>query len=306
MSEDDELTEPILREIMRLRGRIRQIEDSIGLFETILESTREETGLTHEQLRIVDAGYRHTSNSIRSLRGWITRYKKQIEELEKQLPPPPPPPVKRMLRIIITFSIETGTGHEPLFAEVDSETIVDLYLPNEDEIIYRVVNATIKLFWICFDSFKELMEEYRALWGAEEYDRLLDTAIFFQKHALIPYKIDEKLLVENKRKGMDNFIKSLIGHGAFKREPNQYASRQVDSITKQAIIKIGVYHQLALDTQEPQYPDVHILIEKGKSAEHHRDFTIERLLMIADETVVGEVINILKLLQMAITIERMY
>jgi hypothetical protein len=163
---------------------------------------------------------------------------------------------------------------------VTCDTIVDPEA-NIEQLTYRIVNATIKLFWICFDSFKDILIDYRAFWGAKEYDDLLKDAIFVQKYA-------EKVTEE----WMDKLIKRLIRHGAFQREPDEYATRQ-------AIIKIGVEYQSATDQQEPLYPTVHTLIEKGRSAEQKGDWIIERTIIIAPETDV----NILKLLQMEVEIK---
>lgn len=266
--------EDIIRQIMLLEDRIRKRQDSIDYFTTILSVRREETRLTHEELMATDAAYRGTFYAIRSLQGWQTRDQKRIEELKKLVPP------IEYLRVTITFSIETGEGHSPFYAEVTCDTVIPRYISytEQRERIQRIINAVIKLFWIIFDSFKEITKDVKVIWGVNEYNDILKTAIFFQKYA-----------DEVQESAMDNLINRLIAHGALKRAPDEY-------VTRQSLIKIGVEFHYASMGAEPSYPRVHVLIEKGADKATLGEWTIEKHIIIADTTN----INILKILNMEV------
>lgn len=267
--------EPIIRQIRLLERRVVAREDTINYFLTILQIRREELRLPHEQLMAIDTAYRGTFYAIRALRGWQTRDRQRIEELRKHIPP------IKALRLVLTFSIETGTGHEPFYAEVTCETVIaaDLPLATQNEIIRRVMNATIKLFWIVFDAGKCVTKVKRDLWGAEVYDTLLKRMLFFQKYAELIYEV-----------AMDNFIEALIKLKCFEE-------RDVDEfVTRQAILKIGVEFQYALVTSEPKYPFVDVLIEKGKSASTKGEWVIEKGIEVAPKTE----IDIMEILDMKV------
>lgn len=260
--------EPILRMIRLLKERIKARLDTIEYLDTILRIRREETGLSHAELMVIDGTYRGTFYSIRAFRGWQTRDQRRIDELEKVIPP------YRWYRIIVTFSIETETEllrgadkqtASPFYAEVTCDTVIGVDVES-GEVIKRVSNATIKLFWIVFDSFKCITDDKRDLWGAENYDKILKRAIFFQKYATTVFE-----------EAMDNFFKGIIELGCLARMPDEY-------VTRQAIIKIGVEFHYAPEEAEPKYPAVNVLIEKGRSKETKGEWTIEKEIIIADKT----------------------
>jgi hypothetical protein len=285
--------EPIIRRIMELEERIRERERTIEYFESILALRREETGLSHAELFSVDRAYRGTAYAIRALRGWNTRDRRTIEELKKLMPP------LKALRMIMTFSIETGAGHETFYAEVTAETVMaaDLTVERRREVSDRLMNAAMKLFWIIFDADKAVEQEKKLLWGQETYEMLRDRKNFFQKKVTVRIKpediakYDEILKaypLSAREYAMDNFIKALKQLDCFEeREPDQF-------VTRQAIIKIGVEYEYAAEEAEPKYPLVYLLIEKGTGAEKKHDWVLCAKIEIADETD----INMMKLLDM--------
>ena len=262
--------EPILRKIRELEERMRRRAETIEYFESILKIKREEyyeltrlaPELIHRELFYIDPAYRATFFSVRSLKGWQTRDAKMIEELKKVIPP------YKWLRVVITFSIETGEGHEPFYAEVTCDTVVGA---EETAAVDRIVNATIKLFWIMFDVQKALydlswLKESEKKEEKEIYDFIVKRKMFFQKYAEEIYEY-----------AMDNLLSVIIKLGGLERSREEY-------VTCQAIIKIGIEYYPAPEEAEPKYPKVHILIEKGTSVETKGEWTIERVLLIADET----------------------
>ena len=257
-----EIYEMIIRLIRELEERISIRAELITEREESMRVRREETGLSHLWLFAIDREYRGWEYSRRALLGWQTRDRRQIEELKKVIPP------IKAYRIILTFSIETGEGHEPFYAEVTCDTVISAEMPEEQqkEMINRIINAVIKLFWIVFDSFKCVMDDRKTIWGQEEYDAILKRVIFFQKYATTVFEY-----------AMDNLLKRLIDHGCLTRPPEEY-------VTRQAILKIGIEYHYALETSEPAYPMVHVLIEKGRDEESKGEWTIERNIQIADET----------------------
>jgi len=264
--------EPILRRIRELEERIATRQETIEYFEEILRVRREETGLSHIELFHIDPAYRRTVYAIRALRGWQTRDRKEIEKLKKLIPP------IKALKLTITFSIETGRGHEPFYAEVTCQTIIPIDTSREQqtEIVNRIINAVIKLFWILFDTWKDVTKDKRDLWGAKAYDTILRRGIYFQKHAKTIYE-----------EAMDNFLKALIKLGCLSRDPEEY-------VTTQAIIKIGLEVHPASPEDEPKYPTVNVLIEKGRSEETKGEWIIKKQLIIAPKTDV----NIMEILEM--------
>lgn len=212
--------------------------------------------------------YRLLFYSLRAYEGWQTRDRKKILELKKVIPP------YKYLRISLTFSIETGMGHEPFYAEVTCDTVIGLKEPEHTD---RVMNATIKLFWIMFDIQKALrdLEDVKDK-DPKLYDRIVKRKEFFQKYAEEIFEY-----------AMDNLLKVIIELGGLARSPDEY-------VTRQAIIKIGVEYFPAPEEAEPKYPKVHVIIEKGTSKETKGEWVIEKDLLIADETE----IDMLKILDM--------
>ena len=265
--------EAVVRAIRILEERIRKRRETIEFIETRLAVTREERPqYTHAELLRIYPPYRRDFYAMRSFKGWQTRDAKKIEELKKVVPP------YRFLRIVITFSIETGRGHEPFYAEVTCDTVVSV---EEAVAVDRIVNATIKLFWIMFDIQKALydlswLKDSEKKEEKEIYDFIVKRKEFFQKYA-------EEIYEE----AMDNLLKVIIKLEGLARDLEEY-------VTCKAIIKIGIEYYPAPEEAEPKYPHVHVLIEKGTSVETKGQWTIERLLLIAPETE----INMLKILDM--------
>ena len=255
--------EPILRKIRELEERIRKRTETIEFIETRLAVTREERPqYTHAELLGIYPPYRRDFYAMRSFKGWQTRDKKMIEELKRIIPP------YKWLRVVITFSIETGKGHEPFYAEVTCDTVIGA---EEPAAVDRIVNAVIKMFWIMFDVQKALydlswLKDSKKKEETEIYDFIVKRKEFFQKYAEEIYEY-----------AMDNLLKVIIKLEGLTRDREEY-------VTCQAIIKIGVEYYPAPKEAEPKYPHVHVLIEKGTSAETKGQWTIERMLLIAPET----------------------
>lgn len=257
-----EIYEMIIRLIRELEERISIRAEMIAEREESMRVRREETGLSHRLLFSIDREYRGWEYSRRAYLGWQTRDRRQIEELKKVIPP------IRAYRIILTFSIETGEGHEPFYAEVTCDTVISAEIPEEKqrEMINRIINAVIKLFWIVFDAFKCVMDDRKTIWGQTEYDAILKRVIYFQKYATTVFEY-----------AMDNLLKRLIDHGCLTRPPEEY-------VTRQAILKIGVEYHFAPEKAVPEYPMVHVLIEKGRSKETLGEWVVEKKVEIAEET----------------------
>jgi len=182
--------------------------------------------------------------------------------------------VQMMLRL--TFSIETGTGHEPFECEVTCETILPEFTDEAQKNYYirRIVNATIKYFWVVFDSFKDLRIAKGIAEGSPQ-ESALKWAIWLQKYA---NPIEEE--------NVDAFLELMRKLGAFQRPLDEY-------VTHEAIITIGVEYESTTETR-PAYPNVHIIIEKTRVRRYH----LERTLIIADKTD----IDILKILDIGLGI----
>lgn len=254
--------EAIFRRIREYEERIRRRAETIEYFETIVATIREEhPELTHYELLAINPEYRRTYFSIWALKGWQTRDRKVIEELKKIIPP------IEAMRVRLTFSIETGEGHEPFYAEVTCDTVIGI---EETAPLHRLMNVTIKLFWIIFDIGKALKD---LEWLKDKEPRLYDEIVrrkeFFQKYAEEIYEY-----------AMDNMLLRIIKLGGLDRSPDEY-------VTVQALIKIGVEYLPAVPEAEPKYPKVRVLIEKGTSKETKGQWVIERLLLIADESKVN-------------------
>jgi len=165
-----------------------------------------------------------------------------------------------ILRIILTFSIETGGGKEPLYCEVTADTSISGLLSREKvkEIAMRIVNAVLKLFYVVFDVNKDfpkdLWEIYREIGSRIKHVRAL-----LKKQGTI----HESLL---------DFILTGIEHvtGVLTRPFEEYA-------VTMKILKIGVEYA---EAKQIVYPRVRVQIEKrGKYP-----FTAKCYLIIADRS----------------------
>jgi len=275
--------EPTIRRIMELENRIKAREETITYFEDILKTRREETGLPHTELFRIDRAYRGTVYAIRALKGWNTRDRKTIEELKKLIPP------IKAIKLLLTFSIDTGRGHETFYAEVTAETVTspNLTVEQRSEIVSRTLNVVIKFFWIIFDANKAITKDKKQIWGEEVYTRLKNFKNFIQYQVVksispedIPkiYEILRAHPLTTLESAMDNFIKALKQLGCFEE-------RELDEfVTRQAIIKIGVEYQYAKETDEPKYPLVYLLVEKGRDKETKGEWIFTAKLTVADKT----------------------
>ena len=254
MSEDYEV---IMRRMRELEERIKERETSIKEVQYHLERIRELLPyMTHEELLRTHEEYRHLWYSLRSFRGWQTRDIEELEELSKMIPP------YKFERIRLTFSIETGVGHEPFLAEMTCNTVIPREM-DEDEVIERVCNAAVKYFWILFDAWKDVTNDMEVLWGRDEYSKIKRRIIFFQKYAKEVYE-----------EGMDELFKWLERHGVPAKSPEEY-------VTHQAILNIGVETPTpAPETAEPKYPRFEMFIEKKIKDEFQKTVTVN----LAEET----------------------
>jgi hypothetical protein len=221
--------------------------------------------------------------TVRALRGWIARDTKAIEELRRLIPP------FKAVRIVLTFSVETGRGHDPFYAEVTAESLVDVAVPYamRRAMVLRIVNASLKLFWILFDSDKAIAKDKRAAWGDELYDRLDKVRSLYKYYVALPVEPEDigrmrEILDRHPyialEEVMDRFIKALIRLGCFEeRSPDEF-------VTRQAILKIGVEYHYAMELEEPRYPLAYLLIEKGISPEAKDEWVLLAKLQLADRT----------------------
>lgn len=231
--------EAVVRRIDFLRDRIKKREGIIVYLEATIKYYREtHPELTHRELMYIQ-DYAEAFNSLRSYRGWQTRDQKEIERLEKQLPP------YKYKQLRLTFSIETGTGHEPFLAEVTVTTIIEKE-KDEDEYVERIVNASLKYFWITFDANKDITKDHRELWGIEIYNSMKSELEMLRRSRTL------------KEEQIDSFLDKLIQLGGLSRPPDQY-------VTKEAIQKIGIEPSVPVDeSMEPKYPEINVFIEKKK------------------------------------------
>jgi DNA-binding Lrp family transcriptional regulator len=284
--------EPIIREIMELEDRIRKREERIKELEERMAKRREETGLSHRELYRIDPEYRGWANSIRSLRGWNTFDRKRIEELRKLLPP------LRALYQIMTFSIETGRGHEGFFAEITCDTVISYETSRSERrrIMQRALNACLKYFFIMFDSQKCVNKYLAYEQGASVYSSLksvvdrfwnvysINIRVFTEEEA---EKVSEyrELLAKHpyviREEEMDEFIRRVREYGCFKRPLDEF-------VTRESVIKIGVEYQFAPIDAEPKYPLIYVLVEKGKEKktviEKKSDWILMAKIKVADKT----------------------
>ena len=160
-----------------------------------------------------------------------------------------------LMKLILTFSIETGGGHQPFFAEVTCDTILPSGIAPrsalEEEYIKRIVNCVLKLFWIHFDAYKVVMK------GMDRLQKWVSYIINYGR--------------ELEEWNLDEFLEAVM---------DMIATRDLEEyVTKEAIITIGVEYESESDARF-MYPKVHALIEKKKTG----TWTIEKTLILADET----------------------
>ena len=183
----------------------------------------------------------------------------------------------KFLKIYLTFSIETGAGHELFYAEVTCDTVVkpDLIASERQEIVRRVVNAVLKLFFIVFDGLKVVKTAEKE----KDPDWLIRLLIYLQKYA-------DPIYERGPREGMDGFLDMMMER-IRARPPDEYVTResQIDVMvkpkkfaTEEAIITIGIEYEAADLGYE--YPYVHVDIEKVRVRHYH----IERTLVVAPAT----------------------
>ena len=260
------MSEDIMRKIRELEQKIKEQQEKIDYVQTILRLIQEEhPELTHsELLQLPD--YRHSWYAYMGLRRWLLTYQRELEKLRKLIPP------YTHKRIRMTFSIETGTGHEPFLAEVTCDTILPKDAP-EREVEERTVNAAVKYFWILFDTWKDVTKDMRVFWGDKVYSWVVRRAKFFQKYAK-----------EIQEEAMDEFLTKLMELGGLSRPSDEY-------VTTEAILNIGVETPTPEDEKaEPKFPRVHVFIDKKKEYAFRKEVHI----ILAEESK----FNILKKLEM--------
>lgn len=175
----------------------------------------------------------------------------------------------KVLKVYLTFSIETGTGHQkPFFAEVTCDTTMPPELSELElnDRIRRVINGTLKLFFIVFDGNKIVKTSKKE----HDPDWLVKTLFYLQKYADPIYEwrpLNEK----EQRGGMDNFLKMMIDRITV-RDPDEF-------VTKESLIAIGVEYESSVELQ-PEYPRVHAVIEKTRTGRWH----VERDIILASAT----------------------
>jgi len=264
-----ETEEAIVRRIMELEARNRVRRETISYFGDMyrgfeLEYYRAVEAADWVTMAVRSVDMRRAALSIRALRGWVTRYVRRIEELWRMIRKPPP-----FMRVVLTFSIETGEGNEPFYAEVTVETLIDRVTPADtrESMIDRIANAAIKLFFIHFDGTKVTVK------GEPLRARLPG---FWMRTTITEEQ-------------MDGFLAELIRADRFDRPPDEY-------LTRQSIIKIGVEYELARKEEGYEYPNCEIIIEIAKQKGQPLKAVIRKILVIAKETV----INILEILEIVL------
>jgi len=178
----------------------------------------------------------------------------------------------KLLRIFLTFSIETGVGHQkPFYAEVTCNTVVmsDLSEDKLKEITHRVINGVLKLFFIVFDGWKIVIT------GKKRADRdpewLIKTLSYLQFFADPIYEggeIDRK----EQKGGMDGFLNMLMDRITARDDFDEY-------VTRESIIAIGIEYE-STASMDYEYPRVHVDIEKVRVGHYH----VERTLILAPTT----------------------
>lgn len=181
----------------------------------------------------------------------------------------------KLLRIFLTFSIETGTGHEkPFYAEITCDSVVspDLSEKMLEEHVRRIVNGVLKLFFIIFDGNK-LVRTADKRDRERDPDWLVRTLMYLQRYADPINEIDE-------RGGMDGFIDMMMDR-IYERNLNEFTTRE-------SVITIGIEYESTADTTY-EYPYVHAVIEKVRVRKWHQ----ERVIVLAPSTVIrmDEILN---------------
>jgi len=181
----------------------------------------------------------------------------------------------RYLKTILTFSIDTGAGHErPFFAEVTCDTTTQAGIEDE-EILRRVVNAVLKVFFIVFDADKVVKTAEKE----KDPDWLIKYKVYLQKHADPIHEVEYRTVFiggrrERVRRGMDGFLEILMD-----RILDAIAINGVEYfVTREAFISIGVEYGEA--NHDYEYPTAHVIIEKTRPSR----YAIERTLVIAPST----------------------
>jgi len=188
----------------------------------------------------------------------------------------------KFLSVFLTFSIETGLGHEPFYAEVTCNSIMTSDLPEAeiDERIRRIVNGTLKLFFIIFDGNKIV----RTAKGEHDEDWLVRTLMYLQKYANPVYEGKEPRRGEEQVGGMDGFLEMLMDR-IEARDPDEF-------VTKEALIAIGIEYESSAEF-EPEYPRVHVEIEKTRKRHYHdeRDIILAPSTDVWIDRILGMVIS---------------
>ncbi len=174
----------------------------------------------------------------------------------------------KLLRVYLTFSIETGEGNEPFYAEVTCDSTMSSDL-SEDELrdrIRRIVNGVLKLFFIVFDGNKIVSTAEKT----KDPDWLIRTLMYLQRYAdpifeKRPFEADEQ------RGGMDGFLTLRregidLARRIRMRGPDEY-------LTRESVIMIGIEYESTADIGY-EYPDVHVIIEKVRIRRWHHERTI--------------------------------
>lgn len=179
----------------------------------------------------------------------------------------------KLLKIYLTFSIETGAGHEPFYAEVTCDSVVlpDMSEEMLQEHISRIVNGVLKLFFIVFDGNKLVRTADRRD-RERDPDWLVRTLMYLQRYADPIYEGIDPRRVEQKG-GMDGFLGMMMDR--------IYARGLDEFTTRESIITIGIEYESTADTTY-EYPYVHAVIEKVREGRWHQ----ERIVVIAPSTVV--------------------
>jgi len=174
----------------------------------------------------------------------------------------------KLLRVYLTFSIETGKGNEPFYAEVTCESVVPPDLPEDElkERIRRIVNGVLKLFFIVFDGNKIVSSAEKT----KDPDWLIRTLMYLQRYANPIYE-RRPFSTEEQRGGMDGFLTIRregidIMNRIYMRGSDEYLSRE-------SVITIGVEYESTTDMTY-EYPYVHAVIEKVRVRHWHHARTI--------------------------------
>jgi len=181
----------------------------------------------------------------------------------------------KLLRIFLTFSIETGTGHEkPFYAEVTCDSVVppDLAEKVLEEYVRRIVNGVLKLFFIIFDGNK-LVRTADKRDRERDPDWLVRTLMYLQSYADPIYEGADLRRRAEQIGGMDSFINMLMDR-IYERGLDEFTTRE-------SVITIGIEYESTADATY-EYPYVHAVIEKVRQRKWHQ----ERVVVLAPSTTV--------------------